>query len=352
MVAGDNGGLTVLVPHTETIVLGQLPPGTYTIAFTMDSFGILDLAPAAQHSFTVSGGGSPCDQLDILSINWAAFSDTALVVNVLNNSATLFDYPNFIFLGTSGDTLAKETVNFFGLWGESWHVMRIQDGVEFSEPLVSGTLELWTDFTTNLACSWLLEDAPLCPPPPCAPITLNLGNYGGMLVTGDFAWTLTDASSAPIATGTFTLDLDNQFAEVGQCLSPGQNGLSIMPMGPTLPGGSLVYGVSGLGGITGPSQAVNWRQPVIMPFSVYEPCIEGGTRIPEADDLQWKVILQDESLVVRNALGQPIGAVEVLDVLGRVVASAIMPASELRIVCAAQGLLLGLAGGRTWKVAR
>lgn len=352
LVAASTGGLTVLVPHTEAISLGQLPAGTYSIEIATGSSGILDSAPAEQHTFTVTEGGSPCDQLDVLSVHWAPFSDTALVVNVVNNSTTLFDYPNFILLGTMGDTLAKETVSAFGLSGESWHVLRLQDGVSFEEPIVNGTLELWTDFTTDLACSWNLEDVPLCLPPPCASIKLTLGNFGGMLVTGDFAWTLTDASLTPIATGTFTLDLNNQFAEVGQCLSPGQYGLSVAPLGPPLPGGSLVYGVAGPGDITGPSQPLSWNQPLIMPFSFYAPCVQGGTGIPDAPIHPWTVIQQDGDILVRAPDGRPVGAVEVLDAMGRTVAAASAPSSELRMACSAQGLLLVRAGGRAWKVVR
>ncbi len=353
LVAASTGGLTVLVPHTEAISLGQLPAGTYSIEFTSGSSGILDSAPAQQHAFTVAESGSPCDQLDVLSVHWAPFSDTALVVNVVNNSTTLFDYPNFILLGTTGDTLAKETVSAFGLSGESWHVLRLQDGVSFDEPILNGTLELWTEFTTNLACSWNLEDVPLCLPPPCASITLTLGNFGGMLVTGDFAWTLTDASiSAPIATGTFTLDLNNQYTEVAQCLSPGQYGLSVTPLGPPLPGGNLVYGVAGQGGVAGPSQTVSWGPPVIMLFSFYAPCVEGGTGMPDAPLRHWTVIELDGEILVRNPEGRPVGAVEVLDAMGRTVAAASTRSSELRLPCNAQGLLLVRAGGRAWKVVR
>lgn len=351
VVAASTGGLTVLVPHTETIALGQLPPGTYSIAFTLGSSGILDLAPADQHSFTVSGSSNACDQLDILSVHWAPFTDTALVINVANNSAALFDYPNFILLGTAGDTLAQEAVSFFGLAGESWHVLRLQDGVSFIDPFVSGTLELWTGFTTTLACSWNLEDAPLCPPPPCAPITFTLGNFGGQTISGDFGWTLTDASFAPFANGIFTLDPEHQSTEAAQCLPPGHYGLAVAPLGAPPPGGSLFYGVSGQGGITGPSHAVSWDLPVIMPFSFYAPCTEGSTGFAMTSAPAWTVGRSGDEVIVRNTAGLPIGMVSVHDAVGRTVAIASSASNELRLTCPAQGLILVRADGQVWKLA-
>ncbi len=68
-----------------------------------------------------------CDSLIIDHVQWSAFSDTAVQVHVFNNSTTLFDYPGFVLLqGT--DSLARETVNYFGIAGESYHTLALVDG--------------------------------------------------------------------------------------------------------------------------------------------------------------------------------------------------------------------------------
>ncbi|HRF79325.1 MAG TPA: hypothetical protein PL070_04490, partial [Flavobacteriales bacterium] len=109
--AVDNGGLGVLVPHTEEVFIGVLPEGSYGIL--VDGNFILDSAPEFQHGFNVSGGLG-CDALDIVAIQWATFNDSTIVLKVTNSDIG-FDYPGFVLLDANGDTLAVETVNFFAI---------------------------------------------------------------------------------------------------------------------------------------------------------------------------------------------------------------------------------------------
>ena len=133
IVAADPGGITVLVPHTETIAVGQLPAGTYTIVF--NAVNVADFAPSPQHQFVVGAGGpTACDSLQIASVRWQAFTDTVIVVHVFNNSSTLFDYPNFVLFDENGDTLAVETVNFFGIANESYHILQVHQVVPCPAP--------------------------------------------------------------------------------------------------------------------------------------------------------------------------------------------------------------------------
>jgi hypothetical protein len=58
---------------------------------------------------------NPCDLIGITDVRYDAFSDTAILVQVVNNSPEIFSYPGFILFDTEGDTLAREQVNFFGI---------------------------------------------------------------------------------------------------------------------------------------------------------------------------------------------------------------------------------------------
>ncbi|MBK9758733.1 MAG: hypothetical protein IPO90_01870 [Flavobacteriales bacterium] len=116
-----------------------------------------DFAPQPQHQFVVSDFGAACDSLALVSIQWHAFSENEIVVHVQNNNFNqLFDYPNFILFDANNDTLAVETVNFFGIAGDSWHMLQVNEGAIIPDGQFTGMLELWTLGTTVLACEWTL----------------------------------------------------------------------------------------------------------------------------------------------------------------------------------------------------
>ena len=343
-------GLPVLTPHTESLVVGQLAAGTYTIVINGQGTG--DFAPTPQHQFTVSGGGDPCAALDLVAIQWHPFSDTAIVVHVQNNNTLeIFGYPNFILFDADGDTLAKELVNFFGIGDDSWHVLRIQDGVSIPPSPFSGTLELWVNFTTEMACSWNTE-IDLCPPPPCITFYPTLENYGGMSVTGTFNWTILD-DDGQVAGGTFSLTPNEQADLDTVCLPPGNYHIDVIPQEPPFPGGQLVYSVVGAGFIQGPSLPVSWGLPVLLPFQLVPACISGTNGSEEPVEADWSMHLTGDLLWINSNLGKVLGPVAVFDPGGRLVATAsgnsatvTMPLDQV-----APGILLVHVAGTTSRIA-
>lgn len=347
LVANSPGGATVIVPHTHSIELGQLPAGTYTIAFTQNSFGILDLAPPPHHTFTVSGASSPCDDLDLVSLKWAAFSDTAVVVHVQNNSSELFSYPNFILFDAQGDTLAKETVNFFGIAGESWHVLRIVDGATVPDVPFTGTLELWTNFTTEVACSWS-RSFELCPPAPCAELRPTLANLSSMLVTGTFNWVVYDEVGIA-GNGQFTLGANAQFADTALCLPPGEYHVNVSPTDPGFMG-ILYYYVTAPGGQSTPNLPVTSSLPVLLPFTFYGPCISGSQDITELAPSPLRTAPIAGGLQVWNADGAPLGPLWLHDVQGRLIYDHAVTSDRLFIPTPTPGVYVLRAGDRTVKL--
>jgi hypothetical protein len=318
--ASQGIGLPVLVPQDESFSLGTLAAGTYTI--TINGSGIGDFAPAPEHQFTVTaGGGSPCDSLVLSPLSWHPFTDTALVLSAANSSSTLFDYPGFVLLDTQGDTLAQETVGYFGIGqGPQPHVLDVKPGAIIPQGSFIGQLELWTFFYQALGCVWT-DTLNLCPPAPCAPLEITMANYGGAFVIGSFVYAITDENGNTVASGTLELDALNQQDLAPACLPPGNYTLSVVQ--PTPLGGQLVYGISAQP-VLGPQQPfVQGGATNSLNFSFHPSCSSGTNGISEAmpaSDLDVRS-LQGSLLIICRS-GDALGAIAVLDAQGRLVATA------------------------------
>jgi hypothetical protein len=316
IAAADDGGATVIVPHTEVVPIGQLDAGDYTIV--IDGQNVGDFAPGPQHQFTVSGGGSPCDSLELVSVRWHPFSDTALVVHVINGNTIgeLFDYPNFILFDASGDTLAKESVNFFGIGGESYHTMRIMDGVTFPVNTFSATLELWTGFTTSLACTWELE-VDLCPPAPCTTLIPNIQNLGGAITTGTFNWGIL-SNSVVVVSGSFVLDAENQYDADTICLPPGVYTMLAGSDGGPL-SGQPYYSAVVPGGFSTASTPVGDLVPEPLAFRFYEPCFDPTQSVGSANEIADLTLLSGAGEFTLVHAQGVLGEIRVFDSTGRMV---------------------------------
>jgi hypothetical protein len=56
-----------------------------------------------------------CDSLVITCCAFDSLGANTVTIFVSNPSSVLFDYPGFVLLDASMDTIAKETVNYFGI---------------------------------------------------------------------------------------------------------------------------------------------------------------------------------------------------------------------------------------------
>ena len=169
---------------------------------------------------------SPCDLLTIRDIRFDAFRDTVLLVEVTNDSPSIFDYPGFILYDSNGDTIAKEVVNFFGIGTSHISAMNIYPNALLPSDTFQGALELWTGFYSEMACSFDISEL-LCPDTICNTLVFDFSNLGGALTNGAFTYTITDVLGTVQVSKDFSLgDTVQQFQDT-LCLPNGDYALSI-----------------------------------------------------------------------------------------------------------------------------
>ncbi|CAN5393208.1 hypothetical protein BH11BAC1_BH11BAC1_04460 [soil metagenome] len=93
-----------------------------------------------------------CDSLVISCCTYDTLGPNTLTIYASNYSSVLFDYPGFVLLNATNDTIAKETVNYFGIGnGPQPHTLQIV------APLIlpfQGKLELFSLFYQSLDCTF------------------------------------------------------------------------------------------------------------------------------------------------------------------------------------------------------
>jgi len=93
-----------------------------------------------------------CDSLVIQCCTFDSIASNTLTIYVSNPSTELFDYPGFALFDLNMDTIAKETVVYFGIsQGPQPHTLNIMS------PLLlpfTGFLNPYTLFYDSLACSF------------------------------------------------------------------------------------------------------------------------------------------------------------------------------------------------------
>jgi len=335
VLAADPGGLSVLVPHTEEVSIGLLPEGPYGIL--IDGTAIDDMAPEFQHSFNVSGGGPTCADLDLISIQWSTFSDTAVTVHV-TNATTGFDYPGFILFDANGDTLAKETVGLFAIGNDSWHTLTIHPDADIPSGAFSGTVELWTGFYSDLACSWE-RTIDLCPSNECTTVYPTINNFGNGLAIGTCTWSIADDGGV-VAQGQFELTPELQSDQDETCLPPGAYEMTVVfDQAPTE--GQLMVGIAGDGFTQGPSQYLLFGDPAPMPFDLLAQCSDGTNSIAEVNGSSQLVVITTEvTILLRDVTGAPLGTVILCDALGKEIAHTKTGNDRVEFEVAADGLYL------------
>ena len=134
-----------------------------------------------------------CDSVQISSIQLSTINPTIEVV-VKNTNIDIISYPGFIMFNSNGDTLAKESVNYFGIgWTYQLHELNIINPINL--PL-NGYLELHSLFYDTLFCTFpytldttlnsgiiIANNIKVFPNPFIDDITIIVNNFNGNIQT-------------------------------------------------------------------------------------------------------------------------------------------------------------------------
>ncbi|MEZ5084081.1 MAG: T9SS type A sorting domain-containing protein [Bacteroidales bacterium] len=113
------------------------------------------LLPVLLHSQNMPA----CDSVQIECCSFTTIGPNAVNIQVANQSSYLFPYPGFILFNTAKDTIAIETVNYFGIGTfPQIHTLEIKEPFEIP---FEGLLELHSLFFEEYNCTFplMIEDS-------------------------------------------------------------------------------------------------------------------------------------------------------------------------------------------------
>ncbi|MCB0794542.1 MAG: hypothetical protein KDB88_07370 [Flavobacteriales bacterium] len=284
-----------------------------------------------------------CDSVIVGPVHYSATDPNTIEIGAFTTTSDCIGYPSFVLYNDQGDTLAKETVNFFCLSFGPWpgiHALDVFPGANLGNGPQLLTLELYSGFGDTLVCSWALM-VDLCPPDSCVYAQLTFTDWHDQLVQGQVYWFLEDHLSATVGSGVFELDGVNRNAEDSVCIAPGTDyTLWVSPFTPIDVSDSINLAVSSNQGITG---LINYFQndnvPSDMVFDWYEACVEIQNAVA-AHDQPWIQAFHDGRHLVVRALGFGLQEVELYDMHGRLLLREQPTSVPLRI--ATDGLSSGI----------
>lgn len=158
---------------------------------------ILSLNLAFAQNF---GNPSECDSVDIISLGYNPFDMSELLVRVQNNNQLeIFSYPGFKLTNTNGDTVAEETVNFFGISQESVHQLNTTLTGYMPGDIFNGELLLYSGFYDSLRCVFPVA-APLIPNGGCSEFYISTTDWSENIMQSLY-WTVTNEQGTVVASG-------------------------------------------------------------------------------------------------------------------------------------------------------
>lgn len=264
-----------------------------------------------------------CSDVEIIALRYDAFGDSALHVVVQYNADDfMLSYPRFHVLDASGDTLAREQMNFFVLApGISAHRMERVPGSTWPGALFTGTvLFYYNTIDGEQQCTFPIT-ADLCPPT-CGAANVYLYAEAGSHTSSTFPWSLADSTGNTIASGALELDIAGWQQDIDSlCLLPGRYTLQVSQ--PEASGTAFRFGMSEEDiFFNGPEASLAAGGTGELTFDFFAPCISVGQTIqPEQAD-EWRVSYDGRWATITRGSGRALGHVAVYDATGRCMATA------------------------------
>lgn len=174
-----------------------------------------------------------CDSLEIISIGFNPFNLNEIVVYVYNhNQIEIFSYPGFKLVNNQGDTVASETVNYFGISQTSAHKLIVNTGFAGFQAgeVFNGMLLLYISFYDSLVCSFPVSSV-LLPETGCTDFIIFSNDYLGS-IGQPVNWSVTDESGSIIFSGVHDFSNGGVYFTDSVCLENGCYNLNITAANP------------------------------------------------------------------------------------------------------------------------
>ena len=97
----------------------------------------------------------PCEDLEVYGVWLDPFDNQK--INLLCGNVSpeeIYSYPAWLIKDGEGNVIAEEQVMYFGIAGTSYHVLEMAEPWQGGALPIDVTLELWTGFGDQMACTW------------------------------------------------------------------------------------------------------------------------------------------------------------------------------------------------------
>jgi len=96
-----------------------------------------------------------CEGLEVHGVWLDPFDNQRINLLCGNNSPDeIYSYPAWFIKDGEGNVIAEEQVMYFGIAGTSYHVLEMVEPWQGGALPIDVTLELWTGFADQVACTW------------------------------------------------------------------------------------------------------------------------------------------------------------------------------------------------------
>jgi len=269
-----------------------------------------------------------CDSIEVVSLTYAPFTDTAMHLVLRHNGTEFLSYPRCWLVDQNADTVARESLTLFGLSGPtlSSHYMQLDNGTALPTSPFSGTvLFFYTGIEGDEYCAFPVN-MPLCPSE-CVPMQVYVQPQSGSATTSTFPWSISDSTGAVVGSGTLAIDINDQQQDMDTlCLNPGPYTLHVEQ--PVASGVEFQVGVVQQAFLSStPMGLLAAGASLDLPFDYYPPCFDRHTSIGEMDVVPALITVHDRLLTITHPKQKPLGEVALFDATGRCVARTIASSS-------------------------
>ena len=96
-----------------------------------------------------------CEDLEVYGVWLDPFDNQKINLLCANSSSNeIYSYPAWVIKDGEGNLIAEELVMYFGIAGTSYHVLEMTEPWQGGTLPIDVTLELWTGFGDQMACTW------------------------------------------------------------------------------------------------------------------------------------------------------------------------------------------------------